>query len=78
MSNALEQFISAVTKLLDFFFLANICTLRFGELFKSSGIDPSVYPVGRLNQFRPRRCIPVYGLDVVSDHAGQIVTLEDG
>ena len=33
MSNALEQFISAATKLLHFFLLADTCTLRLGQLF---------------------------------------------
>ena len=70
VSNTLEQFISAITKLLDFFLLADICTLRFDKLFRSSEINLSTYPISRLNQLRPRRYTPVYGLDIVSDYTG--------
>ncbi len=78
LSNSLEQFISATAKLLDFFLLADTCTLRFGQLFGSSGVDPSAHPVGRLDQLRPRHCTTVCGLGIVSDHAGQVIALEDG
>ena len=78
VSNTLEQFISAAAKLLDFFLQTDTCTLRLGQLFGSSGVDPSTHSVGRLDQLRPRRRTPVYGLGVVSDHAGQVVALEDG
>ena len=77
VSNALEHFISAAAKLLDFFLLADTCTLRLGQLFGSSGVDPSAHPVGRLDQLGPRRRTPVCGLGVVSDHARQVVALED-
>ena len=70
VSNALERFISAAAKLLDFFLRADTCTLRLGQLFGSLGIDPSAHPVGRLDQLRPRCRTPVCGLGVVSDHAG--------
>ena len=70
LSNALEQFFSTIAKLLDFFLLADTCTLRFNQLFGSLKVDPSIYSVGRLNQFRSRRYILVCGLNVVSDHAG--------
>jgi len=76
--NALEQLISAAAKLLDFILLADTCTLRLGQLFGSSGVNSSAHPVGRLDQLRPRRRTPVCSLGVVSDHAGQVVALEDG
>ena len=78
LSNPLKQFISAIAKLLDFFLLADICTLRFGQLLGSSGVDPSTYSIGRVDQLRPRRRISVCGLGVVADYAGQVIALEDG
>ena len=77
LSNPLEQFISATAKLLNFFLLADICTLRFGQLFGSSGVDPLAYPVGFLDQLCSRRCTSVCGLGVVADYAGQVIALED-
>ena len=77
ISSALEKFISAAAKLLDFFLLPDTRTLRLGQLFGSSGVDASVHPIGRLNQLRLRRCTPVYGLGIVSDHARQVVALKD-
>jgi len=76
--NALEQLISAAAKLLDFILLADTCTLRLGQLFRSSGVNSSAHPVSRLDQLRPRRRTPVCSLGIVSDHTGQVVALEDG
>ena len=38
----------------SFFLLADTCTLRLGQLFGSSEVDPSADSVGLLNQLRPR------------------------
>ena len=78
ITNALKQFVSTAAKLLDVFLLADICTLRLDQLFRSSGVDPSAYSVGRLDQSRPRRRTLVCDLGVISDYARQVVALKDG
>lgn len=76
-SNALDQVISVAAKFLDFFLLADTHALLLGQLFGSLGVDPSAHPVDHLDQLCSRRRTPVYGLNVVSDYAGQVVAIED-
>ena len=72
------ELVSTIAQRLGFCLLTERLSLPAGQPLGSSRVDQSARPVGRLNQLRTKLRASLCGLGVVSDHAGQVVAVENG